>query len=268
MPARRHLAAALTATLALAAAGRPAAADPETRSHVVHHAEIDGVGAVLYAIAELGLKSHLAPSSCHWCEPPGFDASVRDSLVWSNPKTANVTSSVIGFGVVPAAGLGLVMGSAWHGGNKLAAADDGVTIAEAAIFTGLLNEATKFAVGRQRPFVHYATGPRTANSDDNLSFYSGHTALAFAVATASGTVASRRGYKLAPVVWGVGLTLATTTGYLRIAADKHYLSDVLVGAVLGSAAGVLVPRWLHNHQASTSMAAVPAPGGFMIVGTF
>jgi membrane-associated phospholipid phosphatase len=264
----RRPAALLAAAAAIALAAAPAAADPQTRRHVIHHAELDAAGAALYLIAEVGLKPSLAPSACRWCQPPGFDASVRDALVWGSPHGADVASSVLGFGVVPAAGLGLVLGSAWHRGEgPLTIADDGVTIAEAAIITGLVNEATKFAVGRQRPFVHYATAPRTAGHDDNVSFYSGHTALAFAVATASGTVASRRGYKLAPVVWGVGLTLAGTTGYLRIAADKHYLSDVVVGAVLGSAAGVFLPRWLHDHR-GREIAVVPTPGGIAVLGQF
>jgi len=69
------------------------------------------------------------------------------------------------------------------------------------------------------------------------------------------------------VVWGVGLTLAGTTGYLRIAADKHYASDVLIGAVLGSAAGLILPRWLHDHEGG-DVQVVPTPGGLALLGTF
>ena len=52
----------------------------------------------------------------------------------------------------------------------------------------------------------------------------------------SGTIASLRGYSLAPLVWGSGALIALSTGYLRIAADKHYLSDVLTGLVIGGTA--------------------------------
>jgi membrane-associated phospholipid phosphatase len=86
-------------------------------------------------------------------------------------------------------------------------------------------------------------------ADNNVSFYSGHTAMSFALATASGTVASLRGYRLAPVIWVVGIPLATLTGVLRINADRHYFTDVLTGAVLGSAMGFLGP-WLHRKQKS------------------
>src|SRR6059058_3168029 len=73
---------------------------------------------------------------------------------------------------------------------------------------------------------------------DNLSFFSGHATLAFALATSAGTVASMRHHRLAPVMWAVGLLLATTGGYLRIAADRHYATDVLTGALVGSAVGI------------------------------
>ena len=89
-------------------------------------------------------------------------------------------------------------------------------------------------------------------SDDNLSFFSGHTTLAFAVATAAGTINTLRGYRLAPLVWGAGMTMAVSVGYLRIAADKHYFSDVMTGAVVGSLIGVGVPLIFHSASSSSA----------------
>jgi hypothetical protein len=62
-----------------------------------------------------------------------------------------------------------------------------------------------------------------------LSFFSGHTALAFSFAVSAGTIASMRSYRNAGWVLGSGLTMAAATGYLRIAADRHYFTDVLTG---------------------------------------
>jgi membrane-associated phospholipid phosphatase len=116
-----------------------------------------------------------------------------------------------------------------------------------------LNQVVKFSTGRERPFVHAlpeADKPHTAQPNDNqTSFYSGHTNLTFSLAVAAGTVASMRGYRWAHWVWIVGLTVASLTGYLRIAADRHYLSDVLTGATLGSALGFVLPYAFHNRQA-------------------
>ena len=45
----------------------------------------------------------------------------------------------------------------------------------------------------------------------------------------------------------IGFTAAAATGYFRMAADKHWLTDVLTGAATGTAVGLLVP-WLHRRE--------------------
>jgi hypothetical protein len=42
-----------------------------------------------------------------------------------------------------------------------------------------------------------------------------------------------------------GLALATAVGVLRIAADRHYATDVLLGAGVGLLSGWLLPWLLH-----------------------
>ena len=116
--------------------------------------------------------------------------------------------------------------------------------------------------------MHVAAPGRVTDTDDNMSFISGHAALAFSVATAAGMVAHRRGYQLEPVIWAVGFTLAGSTAYLRIAADKHYFTDVLAGSLVGSAFGVAVPLLLHSgvlrrHQLNVA----PTGNGVMLSGT-
>ncbi|MDB4986374.1 MAG: phosphoesterase PA-phosphatase related, partial [Myxococcaceae bacterium] len=74
----------------------------------------------------------------------------------------------------------------------------------------------------------------------------GHTSFSFALAVWSATVASRRGYRWSPLVSAVVLTLATTTGYLRVAADRHYLTVVAAGAAVGSTLGIAIPYLFHH----------------------
>jgi membrane-associated phospholipid phosphatase len=96
--------------------------------------------------------------------------------------------------------------------------------------------------------------------------------VAFALATASGTVATMRGYRWAPVVWSVGGVVAAVTGYLRIAADKHWLSDVVVGAVVGAGVGFALPYLFHSAEDAPAPAAraalrtspLPAAGGLTL----
>lgn len=209
------------------------------------------------------LKAQLVPEKCRWCyrAADGADAlnpvdgSVRRALVWKDTKAAGVTSDVLAFAVLPASSVGLTVVAAENDAALSGAPVDALVIAETTLIAATVNQLVKFAFARERPFVHYL--PRSPDglraltdspSDDNLSFYSGHTNLAFALATSSGTVATLRGYSLAPVVWASGLALATAVGYLRIAADKHYLSDVLTGVVVGSIIGVGAPLVFHHRE--------------------
>lgn len=253
-----------------------ARADETHVRRLAYDARIDGAvtatGAVWWVASDL-LKTELVPEKCRWCYRTAdgtstlnfVDRSVRRQLKWDDGQTANTLSSVLAFAFMPAAAFGLPAVAAAHDQAIDGTPVDALITAEATILAANLNQVVKLAFARERPFVHYL--PRTPDgvraltsspSDDNLSFYSGHTNLAFVLATSSGTVAFMRNYRLAPLVLGVGLASAFTVGYLRIAADKHYLSDVTVGAVLGSLVGVLVPLVFHPPRTTTpSNASVP-----------
>jgi len=111
------------------------------------------------------------------------------------------------------------------------------------------------------PNPDHSQGP----DDANLSFYSGHTNFTFALAAAAATVGRLRGYRWAPAALLVGGLVAATTGYLRIAADQHYLTDVLTGAAVGTTIGVAVP-YLHRpcpgHGEGRPATVALAPASF------
>lgn len=74
-----------------------------------------------------------------------------------------------------------------------------------------------------------ATNVMRPDGSDNNSFPSGHTATAFMTAT---MLNKEYGYK-SPWI-GVGAySVATATGLMRMANNKHWLSDVMVGAGIG-----------------------------------
>ena len=101
----------------------------------------------------------------------------------------------------------------------------------------------KVTVKRDRPYTHnrdprVAAFARTARGNDH-SFFSGHTAMAFAAATSGGllqSVGRDGGGRYAG--WALGGALAGATGVFRVRAGKHFPTDVLVGAAVGTAAGV------------------------------
>ncbi|HEY0191291.1 MAG TPA: phosphatase PAP2 family protein [Kofleriaceae bacterium] len=248
--------------------GSPAPASPVLRTpHLALHLAGIGLAIGAYALSETVAKDALAPDACRWCTPPGLDAAVRRHLLWHDPAAAGTLSNLTGYALSPLAALGLlfVAGSAapdrWQ-----RFADDTLAVAEAAAYTQLAVQAIKFSAGRQRPFVHVAPLGRAPDTDDNLSFPSGHSALAFSLATAAGSVAQRRHAALAPAIWAIGLGLAATTAYLRIAADKHYVTDVLAGSALGTAGGLFLPRLTGSLPADLIIA--PAPSGVAILGSF
>jgi membrane-associated phospholipid phosphatase len=131
----------------------------------------------------------------------------------------------------------------------------------------LATQIAKVAAGRARPYA-WADPGAADNANANLSFWSGHTATTFAVASAAGTVARLRGYRSWPWIMGVGLAGASTCGWLRIAADRHWATDVLVGAAVGSLAGFGMPLLLHGRsdQPASALEITPLPLG--IAGVF
>jgi membrane-associated phospholipid phosphatase len=111
---------------------------------------------------------------------------------------------------------------------------------QSVLLTALVTDLTKELVGRERP-----------DGSNTESFLSGHTSGAF---VGAGLICANhqnlRLYGDGPagaVACGVALTAATAVGTLRIAADRHHLSDVLAGAALGLAAGYLLPN-LTNYD--------------------
>lgn len=256
-------------TLASAQSTAPPAEPPRLRVHLPVDLSLTLGGGAAWIALEV-LKPTLAPASCAWCPSAGYDVTVRDTLRWTDPAPADVTSYVTGFALAPIAALGLdALAVQGRGGSAREWFDDALVISESIVIASDINQIVKFAVGRERPFVHALPAhekPNTSQpSDNNVSFFSGHTTLAFAAAVSSGTIASLKGYRSAPYIWATGLALATTTGYLRIAADKHYLTDVLVGAACGAAVGALVP-WIHRPTSDTRSTRVTGLTGAPVVG--
>jgi decaprenylphosphoryl-5-phosphoribose phosphatase len=94
----------------------------------------------------------------------------------------------------------------------------------------VLNYLVKLAVRRPRPVLEGL--PPLGGAPSSLSFPSAHATSAFAVATAMTRVDS-----LGALAFVLALVLSLGRPYLGM----HYPSDVLAGAVLGVALGLIVP---------------------------
>jgi membrane-associated phospholipid phosphatase len=108
-----------------------------------------------------------------------------------------------------------------------------------------LVQLTKFAVDRAAPFVYVAGTPAEAlaSKDAARSFISGHTASAFVVGTLVIVVLWLRWPRSATrdALMGVTAAMAMAVGPFKIAAGYHYWTDIIAGALVGTAVGVLVP---------------------------
>ncbi len=127
----------------------------------------------------------------------------------------------------------------------------GVMYAETLLIANGLKEISKMIVNRFRPMCYFNDGDsysRYKNSGDFAnSFVSGHSTMAFAGAAFTGYVFCKSfpdsKYKYAVCAGSFSFALATAV--VRVLSGNHFVSDVLAGAVLGSAVGILVP-WLHT----------------------
>lgn len=201
----------------------------------------------------LALHPLLAPGHCRWCDEDlnAVDEGTRNALRWpkSNLTTAQVLSDLSADGLAPAATVGV---SAILAASDQRFSDVPVDIlitAQAVSLAGVVTQLVKYSAGRMRPGTRALPPSERASgrgSTSYVSFYSGHTSYAFSLAAAAGTIASMRHYPGAGWVWASGLVAASATGYFRIAADQHYLTDVLAAAAGASLIGFAVPYFLHS----------------------
>ncbi|MBA3843573.1 MAG: phosphatase PAP2 family protein [Actinobacteria bacterium] len=178
----------------------------------------------------------------------GIDGSIA---VW-------VPTHRIGFLNDPSVWLGTIekLGAVWIVIALLVAAARRVGVARTiafGVFTGLTTLAAdslsfllKDATHRTRPFVaHPQIHPLYVVHSS--SFPAGHAATAFAGAVLLSAVAPR----LTPAL----VVLATLIAFSRIYDGVHYATDVLAGAVLGAAVGVVAALLLRRFGPAETVRA-------------
>lgn len=96
----------------------------------------------------------------------------------------------------------------------------------------------KWSVGRARPFVGLGSSNFSPwlGGGDHASFPSGHTQAAFAIATIW--------VLFWPQLRWVGLLWAPVVAFERMLSDKHYLSDVIAGAAVGTLSTLIAVQLL------------------------
>lgn len=197
-----------------------------------------------------------------------FDDAVRDGMMLHDAgarQTASLVSDglLLGLTAMPVLLDAAILAWAVRGDPELAARMLLIDLQAFAIAQGVTS-LVKHVASRERPMARacredpqrQASDPSCEGSADPgmapESFFSGHTSMAFASAALiclHHTELGLLGEAGDAAMCATGLALATTVGALRIMSDRHYASDVVIGAGVGLLAGWLVPKYLHYDVA-------------------
>lgn len=129
----------------------------------------------------------------------------------------------------------------------------------------------KFSFQRPYPYMYQrvTTGSGfQSEPTDYLSFYSGHTTTTIsALAAASATLNLRHGKTIWP--WIVTGVLGTSVAVELIISGEHFISDVVVGAMMGLAIGTIIPAMhARGHDPMKHIFFTAGNGGPEVIWTY
>jgi hypothetical protein len=212
-----------------------------------------------------------------WRGPIAFDSSVRDAFVARSSRGRNrayLVSDIalwtsVGQVVFDATVVSMLAQRETYTGYEMLMMD-----AEAYAVTVMLNSITKRLTARARPDTQECE--KSANYDSHcsgkdryMSFYSGHAAVS---ATSAGLICAHHqnlalyGKPWDGVACGASIMLTSLTGALRVVADRHWASDVLVGHLVGFSTGYFLPQLLHYQVRRSDDNATGVRGMFPLAG--
>jgi membrane-associated phospholipid phosphatase len=152
----------------------------------------------------------------------------------------------------------IIIGASMYGTGRLLGlnriADLGLHGTESILIGGAITSVLKVTAGRARPYVTGDGDPDSFQLFRGLrkgngyqAFPSGHTLAAFAAASSVTAETSRwwpgSAWIIGPVMYGG----ATMVGVSRIYNDKHWASDVVIGAAVETFSGIKVVTYHHTR---------------------
>jgi membrane-associated phospholipid phosphatase len=178
---------------------------------------------------------------------------LRDSTVQENRFLGEVAKVVRDVATPYSVVIGVSMYAYGRLAKEPKLADLGLHGTEALAIGTLTGSLLKGFFGRERPYVNrnphsYKLGRGFGGGREPYrSFPSGHTIAAFAAAAAV-TSETRRWWRgsevyIGPLMYGG----AALSGMSRIYHNRHWASDVVMGAAIGTLAGNKVVRYHHTH---------------------
>lgn len=221
----------------------------------------------------------------------GTMAAARFDEAWDSRLQAPAIqgSKVLGATARGARTLGspgsIVLTSALYAGGRLLSqrrvAEAGLHATEAVLLSGAVTTLLKGLTGRARPNLANSDPTERASDADDFrfgrgfrgaytSFPSGHTTVAFAAASALTRELSeahpRAAWFMGPLLYGG----ATAVGLSRMYENKHWASDVIAGAAVGTLIGRSLVAYQHARPGNwldrllLPNVAAPSAGGFAV----
>ena len=139
----------------------------------------------------------------------------------------------------------------WELGLSKSFYEDMAVYIETLSVNGGLVAIVKYSVQRPLPRT-YDGDPLLVNAPGGYrSFYSGHTANAFAALTTAAMTLKLRHPDTGWWPWAVTGILGTSVALEKISDGQHFYTDVIVGAAVGTALGIAVPL-LHKKSLASA----------------
>ena len=191
--------------------------------------------------------------------PSLFDGPARSALrapAEEARDAADVTSDILLIALGSWAGVdSLLVAGLGYGSSDLAWQLTSIAL-EAIAADYVIRRWVKALVDRERPFAPECTAEDRASGarecsrrGRSRSFYSAHTSAAF---SAAGVLCLSHAYlplygsdAADAFACGTAMVMASAIGILRVVADRHWMTDVVVGALIGLGTGLLLPWALH-----------------------
>ena len=223
---------AITLALLLASA-RAAPGQLPYRATWWDAASVSAAGGL--AVLPVALALPKGAPSCGPCDPaslPGIDHAALHTF----SSSAGTASTVLLAAVVGGAGF-----ASLHDLAPAQARGNAAVLLNSLAWTEAATGWLKVAVRRKRPILYTTDAAGAVSDRDNQkSFPSGHASVAFATATSYLVMARREHLRHATRNAIVMYAGAAGVAGLRVAAGKHFPTDIAGGALLGSGIGWLI----------------------------
>ncbi len=187
-----------------------------------------------------------------------FDGNIRTKV--QGVRSKNLDRATDAGDIIGSPFLHLGVAAVMYGGAIVADSPKykelGEMLGESVVLADITTLFLKQAIGRGRPFLGAGKGSFRpfGFKNDFDSMPSDHTASSFAMASVLSATSESLVAKISYYA------VATFVGFSRIYKDKHWASDVVLGAAVGELCGRVVTRY-HGEHAGTQLVVAPSVTG-------